>query len=108
MRHHAGAGGGEPRDLPCVKATPLQARPVRKLTSLDSGRRALVAFTARIPQKKTRFHIAEPAVRTKKRTWRGGAMRKNAIALAVGALCVAPAAQAQMVFGNDTIGTMQI
>lgn len=35
-------------------------------------------------------------------------MRKNAIALAVGALCVAPAAQAQMVFGNDTIGTMQI
>ncbi len=35
-------------------------------------------------------------------------MRKNAIALAVGALCVAPAAQAQIVFGNDTIGTVQL
>ena len=35
-------------------------------------------------------------------------MKKNAIALAVGALCIAPAAQAQIVFGNDTIGTMQI
>ena len=34
-------------------------------------------------------------------------MRKNAIALAVGALCIAPAAQAQIVFGNDTIGTVQ-
>lgn len=34
-------------------------------------------------------------------------MKKNAIALAVGALCVAPAAQAQIVFGNDTIGTVQ-
>ena len=35
-------------------------------------------------------------------------MRKNAIALAVGALCIAPAAQAQVVFGNDAIGTVQI
>ncbi|HEY5896397.1 MAG TPA: porin [Burkholderiales bacterium] len=35
-------------------------------------------------------------------------MKKNAIALAVGALCIAPAAQAQIVFGNDQIGTMQI
>lgn len=34
-------------------------------------------------------------------------MKKNAIALAVGALCVAPAAQAQIVFGNDAIGTVQ-
>lgn len=34
-------------------------------------------------------------------------MRKNAIALAVGALCIAPAAHAQIVFGNDTIGTVQ-
>lgn len=34
-------------------------------------------------------------------------MKKNAIALAVGALCIAPAAQAQIVFGNDTIGTVQ-
>jgi predicted porin len=35
-------------------------------------------------------------------------MKKNAIALAVGALCIAPAAQAQIVFGNDTLGTMQV
>lgn len=35
-------------------------------------------------------------------------MKKNAIALAVGALCLAPAAQAQIVFGNDQIGTVQI
>lgn len=35
-------------------------------------------------------------------------MRKNAVALAVGALCIAPAAQAQIVFGNDSIGTVQI
>jgi predicted porin len=34
-------------------------------------------------------------------------MKKNAIALAIGALCVAPAAQAQVVFGNDAIGTVQ-
>ena len=34
-------------------------------------------------------------------------MKKNAIALAVGALCIAPAAQAQIVFGNDSIGTVQ-
>lgn len=34
-------------------------------------------------------------------------MKKNAIALAVGALCIAPAAQAQIVFGNDAIGTVQ-
>jgi predicted porin len=34
-------------------------------------------------------------------------MRKNAVAIAVGALCVAPAAQAQIVLGNDTIGTVQ-
>ena len=35
-------------------------------------------------------------------------MKKNAIALAIGALCVAPAAQAQIVFGNETIGTVQL
>jgi predicted porin len=35
-------------------------------------------------------------------------MKKNAVALAVGALFIAPAAQAQMVFGNESIGTMQI
>jgi predicted porin len=35
-------------------------------------------------------------------------MNKKAIALAVGALCAAPAAHAQIVFGNDTIGTVQI
>src|SRR5690349_1629531 len=34
-------------------------------------------------------------------------MRKNAIALAVGALAIAPAAHAQIVFGNDSIGTVQ-
>ena len=34
-------------------------------------------------------------------------MKKKALALAVGALCVAPAAQAQIVFGNETIGTVQ-
>ena len=35
-------------------------------------------------------------------------MKKTAVAFAVGALFSAPAAQAQIVFGNDTIGTMQI
>jgi len=35
-------------------------------------------------------------------------MKRNAVALAVGAAFVAPAAQAQIVFGNETIGTMQI
>jgi len=34
-------------------------------------------------------------------------MRRNAVAVAVGALFIAPAAQAQIVFGNDTIGTVQ-
>jgi predicted porin len=34
-------------------------------------------------------------------------MKKKAIVLAVGALCAAPAAQAQIVFGNDTIGSVQ-
>ncbi len=34
-------------------------------------------------------------------------MKRNAIALAVGAMCVAPAAHSQIVFGNDTIGTVQ-
>lgn len=34
-------------------------------------------------------------------------MKKNAIALAIGALCIAPAAHAQIVFGNDAIGTVQ-
>ena len=34
-------------------------------------------------------------------------MKKKAIALAVGAMCVAPAAQSQIMFGNDTIGTVQ-
>jgi predicted porin len=34
-------------------------------------------------------------------------MNKKAIVLAVGALCAAPAAHAQIVFGNDTIGTVQ-
>src|SRR3989454_6080812 len=34
-------------------------------------------------------------------------MKRNAVAIAVGALFVAPAAQAQIVFGNDTIGTVQ-
>src|SRR5882672_10848822 len=37
----------------------------------------------------------------------GGKMKRNAIAVAVGALFIAPAAQAQIVFGNDTIGTVQ-
>src|SRR5258705_3512939 len=36
-----------------------------------------------------------------------GQMKKKAIALAVGAMCVAPAAQSQIMFGNDTIGTVQ-
>src|SRR5438105_14068230 len=37
----------------------------------------------------------------------GGKMRRSAAAVAVGALFIAPAAQAQIVFGNDTIGTVQ-
>jgi predicted porin len=39
---------------------------------------------------------------------RGGEMKKNAIALAVGALFVAPAANSQTVLGNETIGTVQV
>ena len=35
-------------------------------------------------------------------------MRKQALAVAVGAIFVAPAAQAQITFGNDQIGTVQI
>jgi predicted porin len=35
-------------------------------------------------------------------------MKKKALVLAVGAVCAAPAAHAQVVFGNDTIGTVQI
>jgi predicted porin len=35
-------------------------------------------------------------------------MKRKALALAVGALFVAPAAQAQITFGNDQIGTLQI
>src|SRR5258708_34789774 len=34
-------------------------------------------------------------------------MKRKALALAVGALFAAPAAQAQITFGNDTIGTVQ-
>ncbi len=34
-------------------------------------------------------------------------MKRNAVAVAVGALFIAPAAQAQIVLGNDTIGTIQ-
>src|SRR4051794_11201076 len=34
-------------------------------------------------------------------------MKRNALALAVGALFVAPAAQAQITFGNEQIGTAQ-
>ena len=34
-------------------------------------------------------------------------MNKKAIALAVGAMCAAPAAHSQIMFGNDTIGTVQ-
>ncbi len=34
-------------------------------------------------------------------------MKRKAVAVAVGALFIAPAAQAQIVFGNDTIGTVQ-
>lgn len=34
-------------------------------------------------------------------------MKKKAIALAVGAMCVAPAAHSQITFGNETIGTVQ-
>ncbi|HSU76757.1 MAG TPA: porin, partial [Burkholderiales bacterium] len=35
-------------------------------------------------------------------------MRKTALAVAVGGLFIAPAAQAQIVFGNETIGTLQL
>lgn len=35
-------------------------------------------------------------------------MRKTALAVALGGLCVAPAAQAQIVFGNESIGTLQL
>ena len=35
-------------------------------------------------------------------------MKKQAIAVAVGALLAAPAAHAQIVFGNPTIGTVQL
>src|SRR6266480_2904726 len=34
-------------------------------------------------------------------------MKRNAVAVAVGALFIAPAVQSQIVFGNDTIGTVQ-
>src|SRR5207244_1551370 len=34
-------------------------------------------------------------------------MKRNAVAVAVGALFIAPAAQAQIMLGNDTIGTVQ-
>jgi hypothetical protein len=34
-------------------------------------------------------------------------MKKKAIAIAVGAMCIAPAAHSQIMFGNDTIGTVQ-
>jgi len=34
-------------------------------------------------------------------------MKRNAVAVAVGALFIAPAVQAQIVMGNDTIGTVQ-
>ena len=34
-------------------------------------------------------------------------MKRNAVAVAVGALFIAPAAQAQILLGNDTIGTVQ-
>src|SRR5437879_5972993 len=37
----------------------------------------------------------------------GGKMKRNAVAVAVGALLLAPAAQAQIMLGNDTIGTVQ-
>src|SRR5437879_4458574 len=37
----------------------------------------------------------------------GGKMKRTAVAVAVGALSIPPAAQAQIVFGNDTIGTVQ-
>ena len=35
-------------------------------------------------------------------------MRKTALAVAVGGLFIAPAAQAQIVFGNETLGTVQL
>ena len=35
-------------------------------------------------------------------------MRKTALAVAVGGLFIAPAAQAQIVFGNETLGTLQL
>src|SRR5882762_7432124 len=37
----------------------------------------------------------------------GGKMKRNAVAVAVGALFIAPAAPAQIVMGYDTIGTVQ-
>src|SRR5437773_247910 len=37
----------------------------------------------------------------------GGKMKRNAVAVAFGALFIAPTAQAQIEFGNDTIGTVQ-
>src|SRR5438874_6311757 len=35
-------------------------------------------------------------------------MRKTALAVAVGGLFIAPAAQAQILFGNETLGTLQL
>ncbi len=35
-------------------------------------------------------------------------MRKTALAVAVGGLFIAPAAQAQIIFGNETLGTLQL
>jgi predicted porin len=51
------------------------------------------------------FSIAEqaPSGHTEEET-----MKKNAVALAVGALFAAPAVHAQITMGNDTIGTVQI
>src|SRR5580765_3072587 len=51
------------------------------------------------------FSIAEQALSgpTEEET-----MKKKAVALAVGALFAAPAVQAQITMGNETIGTVQI
>src|SRR5258708_35462239 len=38
----------------------------------------------------------------------GGKMRRTALAVAVGGLFMAPAAQAQITFGNEQLGTLQI
>jgi predicted porin len=64
--------------------------------------RQVGSVAAIVPDSRSQFRIKEHFF------WEEERMRKTALAVAVGGLFMAPAAQAQIVFGNDTIGTVQI